>query len=1006
MRATLDLRFERRKYLLIQGLVGRIEEIASLDRALAELAQGHPSAVEVVGEPGIGKTRLLGELAARAEARGQLVLAGSASELEQDLPFSVFVDALDEYIEGLRPNVLAALDDEAQTELAQVFPSLSGLGGGRKTTLQHERYRSYRAVRALLERLATDKPLVLTLDDLHWADLASIELLSALLRRPPAAPVCIAATFRPHHMPERFAAVLERAYRGGALMRIELGAVSPDEARELLGEAVDAGTAALLYEETGGNPFYLEQLRRSVDRPVPLVESAAGGVLADIGVPPIVAAALSEEVTLLSAGTRLVLEGAAVAGDPFEPELASAAAATSEERAMEAIDELLKLDLVRETDVPRRFRFRHPLVRRAVYGATSAAWRLGAHERCADALGARGATAAERAHHVERSARVGDAAAIAILRDAGAAAARLAPASAARWFGGALRLVPETAPAEERVELLLARARALTATGRFAESYDLLREAIAIAPGGGALRPTLIRACAGVEHLLGRHDEAYNRLADAVADLPEPVSAEAVGLMIELALNGIYRAAHESAQDWAGRAVGVARVLSDPPLTAAAIAMAALADAMAGAGARAHAEGLEAAALIDALSDDELARRLDAAAWLGGAELYLDRYVEADAHAHRALKLGRATGQGELFLFLYQVIGRIWYVRGKLADTAELLDGAIEASRLLGNTEALAWNLVNRSVVALAVGDLDLALATAGESMELTRDFGARFVPAWAAVRLAAALLETGEPERAVELMLGSAGGEELTLIGGGWRAYALELLTRCWLAVGKRSEAERTALCSEARAVAVELPLAGAWADRAVAAVALDAGDAAGAAKRALVSAAAAEEAGAPIEAALSRILAGRALALHGDAERAVAELERAAADLDTCGALRFRDAAERELGKLGRRTHRRTRPGKSDVAGLEALTGRELEVARLVFDRKTNREIAEELVLSQKTIETHIRHIFEKLNVSSRVAVARMVERADRIANAAPHQERPAPSAVSNVTIRAGRG
>ena len=208
-----------------------------------------------------------------------------------------------------------------------------------------------------------------------------------------------------------------------------------------------------------------------------------------------------------------MLEGAAVAGDPFEPELAAAAAAMSEAAAMDAIDELLQLDLVRDTDVPRRFRFRHPLVRRAVYEATAGGWRLGAHERCAEALAARGATAAARAHHVERSARQGDVAAVAVLRDAGEAAARLAPESAARWFGGALRLLPQTAPAEERVELLLARARALAAAGHFTDSHEALLEAIAIVPEqSSALCTTVATACAGVERFLGRYEDRPTRV--------------------------------------------------------------------------------------------------------------------------------------------------------------------------------------------------------------------------------------------------------------------------------------------------------------------------------------------------------------------------------------------------------------------------------------------------------------------------------------------------------------
>ena len=113
--------------------------------------------------------------------------------------------------------------------------------------LQHERYRAHRAVLALFELLAKTRPLVLVLDDFHWADSASIELLGALLRRPPAAPVLIAVAVRPRQMPERLAAALERAHRDAALTRVELGALTPVEARELVGEKVD-----VLFEESGG----------------------------------------------------------------------------------------------------------------------------------------------------------------------------------------------------------------------------------------------------------------------------------------------------------------------------------------------------------------------------------------------------------------------------------------------------------------------------------------------------------------------------------------------------------------------------------------------------------------------------------------------------------------------------------------------------------------------------------------------------------------------------------
>ena len=964
-----------------ERLVGRADEMSSLNQVLTDLDRGGSAALLLIGEPGIGKTRLLAELAARADAQGQLVLSGSASELERDLPFSVFVDALDEYVRGLERSRLAALDDDVRTELAHVFPSLTALGTEREVALQHERYRSHRAVRELLEQLATAQPLVLVLDDVHWADSASVELLGALLRRPPAAPVLLALAVRPRQVPERLSAALERAQREDLLTRIELGALSAEEAQQLLGDAVDRADAGVLYEESGGNPFYLEQLARSLDR--------AGGTaavhdetsLAAIGVPSTVAAALSEELALLSRSARLVLEGAAVAGDPFEPELAAAAAGMPEAPVMEAVDELLQLDLLRTTDVPRRFRFRHPLVRRAVYEATAGGWRLGAHERCAEALAARGATASGRAHHVERSAREGDVGAAAVLREAGGEAVRLAPASAAHWFAESLRLLPQTAPAEERVELLLARAGALTAAGRFADSHSALLDAIAIVPDESyAMRARLVRACAGVEGLLGRQEQAAERLAGALASLPDQGSREAVALTLELTVNTLWRARYEAMHELAERAMNAAKQLGDKPLTAAALAELAIAYSMMGAPERAESNRSEAAALVDSLSDDELACHLEAAAWLAGVELYLDRYAEADAHANRALAVARATGQGELFLLLVATLGGIWRQRGKLAEAGELLDGGIEAARLLGNTHALVWTLMGRSAAALRTGNVELALATAQESADLSQDADSSFHSAEAAADLAAALLETGRPELAVEMLVDSAGGEELVLIAGSPRARYLEVLARSRLALGRHADAKRAAATAQAWASAVRLPMAAVWADRADAAVELDLGDPSRAAERALASAAAADGVGAPIEAALSRTLAARALARSGERERAAGELQRAAREFEARGALRYRDEAERELRKLGHHVHRRTRPGKPDWSGIESLTEREHQVARLVVDRKTNPEIAAELFLSQKTVETHLRNIFRKLDVASRVELARTVERADR--------------------------
>ena len=249
-----------------------------MDQALDLLHDGQGTALAVVGEPGIGKTRLLSELAARADRRGLLVLAGSAAELERDLPFWVFVDAIEEFVRGLEPRRLAEFDDDVRIELGRVFPALAGLASEAGAAPVHERYRAHRAVRELLERLTAIKPLVVLLDDVHWADPASVDLLGALWRRPPDAAVLIAVAMRPRQAPPRLWSALERAHRAGTVVRVDVDEFSVEEAREFLGVAVDADVAASLYAECGGNPFYLQQLARAAG-PVRVAASgeAAGG---------------------------------------------------------------------------------------------------------------------------------------------------------------------------------------------------------------------------------------------------------------------------------------------------------------------------------------------------------------------------------------------------------------------------------------------------------------------------------------------------------------------------------------------------------------------------------------------------------------------------------------------------------------------------------------------------------------------------------------------------------
>jgi ATP/maltotriose-dependent transcriptional regulator MalT len=961
-------------------LIGRVVELDAIHHALARLEQREPAALELAGEPGIGKTRLLAELANQADSRGHVILTGSASELERDLPFWVFVDALDDYLRGLEPRRLAGLDEDIQAELSHVFPALRN---GTGTTSQgDERYRTQRAVRDLLETLAATKPIVLMLDDLHWADSGSIELLGSLLRRPPAAAVLFAIALRPRQAPARLVPALDRAEASGTLARVEISALSADEAQQLLGVKIDSATVGELYEASGGNPFYLQQLARSPRRPGQEVLARDDVAFAGVDVPRAVAAALTEELALLPDDVRRVLEGAAVAGDPFEPELAAAAADQPETAVVGSLDDLLARDLVRHTETPRRFRFRHPLVRRAVYEGAPGGWRLGAHERTADALAARGASATARAHHVERSARHGDTAAIALLREAAADVVWRAPATAAHLYEAALRLLPASTPPHERADLLGRLGGSHASAGQFYEAHAALEASIELLPADAvAARVSLSARCAGLENLIGRHADAHNRLLATLDSLGDEHPRQVVRLMTELATDAFYRNEYPQILVWADRARELARSLDDRPGYATACSIGAIGSTMIGDVEGVRRRCAEAVPLIDAMRNEELAndllsRTLDP---LAAAFLYADRFDEATRIAERSLTVARAVGQGQVLPILFWT-GVIRTARGDLAGAANVLDLAVDIARSTGHAEGIVWNLIGRSQSAVAEGDYEAALAMAEEADDVMRRGEPSFLSMWAGFALAAALHATGGHERAEEVLLETAGGPELPRFPAPWRTRGYELLANSRLGQGRVDEARAAAEAAQATADALGLLMPQALANRATAAVALATGEVETAARLALAAADAATEVGAPIDSAGARVLAGRALAGAGKRDEAIEQLELAATTFDKHGAERRREEAQRELGKLGRRSYRRSRAGKQDGSGIETLTERELEVAWLVVDRKTNAQIASELFLSEKTVESHIRHLFQKLGVSSRVEVARSVERAAR--------------------------
>lgn len=962
-------------------LVGRTEELALIDTALVRIADRAPVVLQISGEPGIGKSRLVVELDRRAEERRYLVLGGRASEFERDLPYWILVDALDEYLRTVERPWIEELDAATGGELSRIFPSLEGAAAPTAALLD-ERYRVHHAVRTLLEQLARSRPLVLLLDDLHWADPASIDLVGALVRRPPRAGVLLAMALRSRRAPARLQAVLADAGRAGLLTELELRALREPEVEEWLGPRVPAALARRLFEESGGNPFFLEQLARPTalgDRSSTTPVSPGLEPQADL--PPTVAAALSEELADLPADARLLLDAAAVVGDPCELDFAAATAQLREPEALLALDPLLAAGLLQRTDAPRRFRFRHPVLRKAVYDATASSWRTVAHERAARALAAHGEPPAARAHHVDQFATLGDREAIRLFREAADSSVQRAPASAARWYGAALRLLPNDPSDDgERGELLEQLARTRAGVGQFTEGRDALLELLVVAAPGTARHVWAITACAHLEHLLGRHGEAHERLVAGLEELSVQKSSGAVILMLDLAMDAFFRRDYEGVAQWGLEALSVAKALDDATFAAASHAAVCLGAAYSDRIPIAEQHRAHARRLVDDLTDAELARRLDALANLGAAEVYLDRYEEALADLRRGLELGRRIGQGQLFPLLVQELAVALESLGRVAEAKEHLDGAVEAARLAGSSQSLAWALMNSAWVTMLTGDLDSALSLAEESAELVRDLEDSPLTIWSAAIQGAVVIETGRAALGIEVIQAGAGGPGLELIPGDFRVTILERVVGALLALGRLEEADEAATLGEQRAAATGLALSRAHAARARATVLLALGEAEAATGSALEAASAAGEVGARVVEARARVLAGRALHAAGDDARAVEELNAAATALDACGAIRYRDEAERELRRLGHRDHRHRGSPRAGGDGLAALTARELEIARLVVERKTNPEIAAELFLSQKTVETHLRNAFRKLGMSSRVELARAVERADR--------------------------
>jgi DNA-binding CsgD family transcriptional regulator/tetratricopeptide (TPR) repeat protein len=795
---------------------------------------------------------------------------------------------------------------------------------------------------------------VICLDDVQWADPASVDALASLVRRPPPGRVLLALGARRERLAESLAMALADAARAGTATRLEPAPLSPDEAEELVG----ADAAARFYAASGGIPFYLEQLART---------SAA----ADSGpaVPQTVAAALRAERAGLGDDARRLLDAGAVLGDPFAPALAAEVAGLAAPAALAAVDELVAAGIVRSSP-PGRFAFRHPIVRQAVYAATGSGWRISAHGRASEALERHGAGIVERAHHVEHAAAPGDVAAAALLTDAAAELQAPAPAVAARLYGSALRLLG-TRPDRRarRVELLALRADAQAAAGDSTAAQATLAEALALADASERLR--LVVALANQEWWLGGHEQARRRLQAALADLPAEPSPDRIRLRLALGLMALLGRDPSDARDQTDDALGDALAIGDAVFEAAARAAGALARVL-GAADDAHAAVDDAAAAVDGLTEPQLATRLVACWMLARSWRVTGSHAAARATLERAAAIALRTGRERMTLLLTVELAPVLVELGRIDEAVRIAEEGVERARLAHNPRTLLWAHAELAGARLAAGDVAAALAAADDAGRLgvVADVHAGGQPGWC---LGRCLLASGNADRASAVLREAFGGTALAQLLPAERPAAAGDLVAAAIAAGDRAAAREALAAGEAAAAALAAPGPAAAVDLARAALLVADGRAA---EGAAAARAVRERADlAPLTVARARLAEGRALAAAGERDAAIDALTTAQEALGAAGAERDRGEAVRELRRLGRRVRRPARDGGPGRLG--PLTAREREIAELVAAGATSPEVAAQLVLSPRTVEAHLRSVYGKLGVRSRVELVRELAR-----------------------------
>ena len=571
------------------SFAGREEELARLERCWADVRAGTGRLATVTGEPGIGKTALTAQMAASVHTEGSIVLCGRCDE-ELGVPYEPFVEALGQLVAHLPEPLLGAHVEEFGPHLAHLLPALRRHARGADTPTgadsDEQRFQLFASIAALLATVGKATPVLLVLDDLHWADQPTVSLLRHLVGRAAPMRLLVAATYRdsevsvgqPLH--DLLALPLSPAPE-----RITLTGLGERELIAMLeqtaGHPMDQtglGLADAIGRDTGGNPFFAAELLRHLAETGALYQDETDrwqlrGTIANLGLPDSAREVIRQRVAHLGADAHRVLSAAAVIGQEFELPVLARVVDEHDDRVLDQLERSEQASLVRNL-TGDEFQFRHALVQHALYEALGSARRSRLHLRVGESLEALG-LADQRleasAYHLAASGRP-DALVKAIdySRRAGdAALAAFAPDQAAQHFRAALERIDETGgPDEQRGAVLVGLGTALRQVGDGSHREVLLdaaRFAERLGDHDRLVQAALANSRGWASHSGHVDDERITVLEAALAAVGPADSAARARLLAVLGSELTFSVSLDERRALSDEAVAIARRVGDLP---------------------------------------------------------------------------------------------------------------------------------------------------------------------------------------------------------------------------------------------------------------------------------------------------------------------------------------------------------------------------------------------------------------------------------------------------------